>query len=1078
MADAAHSGQLKVLEDSGLKHQARKTVPLWKQFLKGSPPKDKGLAQGHSASGSRGALADQKGEFAPHAVRMGYTVAWDTQSFESLRRHYRQLTHVCAEWLTIADPVGTLAVTPDARVQDFTSTHGLHLMLLLTNWANDAWLPEGVEALANGPAERRDRFLEHLVTAVRQAGARGIVVDWNELDPAYRDRIAALLLETARRLHQQGAELWLSVPMGKELKAFDLRTLASGIDRFIAVLHDEHGEGDEPGPIASRPWVEGWLQVVTRHGRPSQWIVQLGNYGYDWAEGDTKAQTLSFADAMARASIVGVEQLFLDRASENPGFSYEEDGRRHSVWFLDAVTFWNQLLSVQSYHPGGVALYRLGTEDPGVWSVLASVEPGPLRTAASADLRRISADASVAIVGKGNFLTVSEGCEDGRRALQMDRLGRLWETYERFPRSLTLIKRGAGQPEEVAISFDDGPDPKWTPKILDVLKKHGVKASFFVVGLKVEKNPELLRRIVAEGHEVGIHTYTHPNLGEVSEERVKVELNATRRLIETVTGHSTILFRPPYNADGFPQSLEEIAPIRLAQSMGYVTVSDDVDPEDWSLPGALAIFERVKRERRLGGNVVLLHDAGGDRGETVEALSAILDYLEKRGDRIVPLSSLLQRAPVEVMPPLVGRSPLSQQVSLTGFHVLLVIKRLFWSFVAVATALVVLRSFLVVALAWRHRRRQRELPSAPFHPPVSVLIAAYNEAKVIQDTLASVVESDYPNELEVVVVDDGSRDETAELVAAMAAKDPRIRLLRQANRGKAAALARGLAAVRQDIVVTLDADTRFRSDTIRRLVEPFADRRVAAVSGQARVGNQRSFLARCQALEYQCGFHLDRRAYDLLHCITVVPGAVSALRKSAVIEAGGFSSDTLAEDTDLTLSLHRLRRSVVYVPEAVAWTEVPETLRGLVKQRFRWAFGTFQCLWKHKDMLFHPRYGTMGLLGLPNVWFFQILLVALTPILDALCLISFVFGPSPMLVPAVMVFLLMDLTAAVAACWIDGEPLRRVWLIVPMRWIYRPILGWVVWRSFYTAVKGAWVRWGKVDRTAAFDHHLPGVARG
>ncbi len=222
--------------------------------------------------------------------------------------------------------------------------------------------------------------------------------------------------------------------------------------------------------------------------------------------------------------------------------------------------------------------------------------------------------------------------------------------------------------------------------------------------------------------------------------------------------------------------------------------------------------------------------------------------------------------------------------------------------------------------------------------------------------------------------------------------DPRVRLIDQANAGKSDALRRGVDLARFEVLVFLDADTLFQRDTLRHLVAPFADSGVGAVSGHARVGNVRSFIARCQALEYICGFNLDRRAYDAWDCITVAPGAISAVSREALRAVGGFRSDTLAEDTDLTLSLHRRGYRVRYTADAVAWTEAPETIRALAKQRFRWCFGTMQCLWKHRDMLFNPKFKALGFFSLPSVWFFQIILVALTPAVDLLLLTSVLLG--------------------------------------------------------------------------------------
>src|SRR5947208_12380632 len=214
----------------------------------------------------------------------------------------------------------------------------------------------------------------------------------------------------------------------------------------------------------------------------------------------------------------------------------------------------------------------------------------------------------------------------------------------------------------------------------------------------------------------------------------------------------------------------------------------------------------------------------------------------------------------------------------------------------VATGLVVMRTLVVIWLASRFRRKVR----GDFAEPISIVMAAYNEGRVIAETLRALLASDYKGEIEVIVVDDGSRDETASQVKHVAHVDPRIRLLQQENRGKARALQRGLAAVHHGIVVFIDGDTQCQRDTLPRLLGPFTDERVGAVSGHAKVGNLRTFIARCQALEYTCGFNLDRRAYNRWNCITVVPGAISAVRKEAIDEAGGLSLQTLAEDTDLT----------------------------------------------------------------------------------------------------------------------------------------------------------------------------------
>jgi len=648
--------------------------------------------------------------------------------------------------------------------------------------------------------------------------------------------------------------------------------------------------------------------------------------------------------------------------------------------------------------------------------------------------------------------------------------GRYMATYSAdFPTYPTVFHEGAGDEHAVTLTFDDGPDPKWTPKILDILKEHHIKATFFILGNQAEACPGLVQRIVNEGHEIGNHTYTHPNMAEISSQQIRLELNATQFLLESITGRSTLLFRPPYNADSNPSRLSEILPLKQVQDdLGYLIILENIDPEDWARPGATAILDRVKEQRELG-NIVLLHDAGGNRAQTVEALPNIIEYLEARGDRIVPLSELLHIPRDDLMPFVSkGQQPYVRMVTSVGFSIWHRVEQGLWAFMIAATGLVVLRGLLVAALAARHHRREDNV-AIEFNPPVSVVIAAYNEAKVIVSTIQSVIDTSYKGELELVIVDDGSTDETAAIVQQMADENPCIRFQRQANGGKSVALSTAMAMVQNEIIVFLDADTRFERGTIDALIRPLADETVGAVSGHAKVGNLRSFIARCQGLEYTCGFNLDRRAYAVWDCITVAPGAVSALRRSALEAAGGFSLDTLAEDTDLTLCLHRRGYQVAYAHEAVAWTEAPETIRALAKQRFRWAFGTLQCLWKHADLVFNPEFKTLGWFALPSVWFCQILLVAITPAIDLVLIFSIFAGDFATMSLFFLAFLAMDMLLAVIACRMDDEPMSKAWRIIPMRLIYRPLLSWVVWLAIIKAFKGAWVTWGKLERTASVE---------
>src|SRR5436190_13848321 len=817
-------------------------------------------------------------------VRLAFYTNGDPYSYASLQQHAAQITHVCPEWMTVINGMGELQIDADPRLPKLAASKGIALMPLLTNLVGDTWQPEAVENLAHGPAERQNRFIQNVLAVLRNAKASGVVIDWQQIDPAYRNDIASFIDKFADALHDDDKELWLCVQPGQELDYIDFDKLSDNVDRFVAMLFDETSDIDPPGPLASRPWFEGWLRVLLEDTDTKHWIIALGSYGYDWMIGGKKADLITFPEVMSRANDAEVETAEVKGPSYSPYFYFQDEDKEHAVWFLDAVTFLNELREVRDQKAGGFALYRLGSEDPSIWDALSVPRGFKIDNQTRESLEVLKGTDTITDVGDGEIVTVDESRSDGMRKLAVDAEGYLTAKYVKFPKFPTLYHQGAGGEHQVAISFDDGPDPRWTPKILDILKGANVKAAFFLVGTNAERYPKLVRRIVDDGHEIGNHTYYHPNLALCWPEHIRLELNATQLLLETITGRATTLFRPPYAADTSPAQLSELTPLQIAEDLNYLVVLESIDPQDWAKPGAHIILRRVKQQRR-DGSIILLHDAGGDRSQTVEALPRILDWLHTRGDSVVPLSTLLGTTRDAIMPPLQqGGQSLTRVVSSTGFHIYHAIEEFLWAFMIVATALVVVRTLIVVWLAYRFRRR----PRAEFAESVSVVIAAYNEGKVIANTLRALLTTDYKGDVEVIVVDDGSRDETATEVQQIAAADPRVRLLQQQNSGKARALQRALSAVRRGIVVFIDADTQCQRDTLPRLLEPFADAGVGAVSGHAKVGNLRRFIARCQALEYTCGFNLDRRAYNRWNCITVVPGAISAIRKEALDQAGSL----------------------------------------------------------------------------------------------------------------------------------------------------------------------------------------------
>ena len=1006
-------------------------------------------------------------------IHLGLYEDWDPNSYHSLAKYGDQLTHLAPDWIRLKNLAATVQLTANKQVLAAVRQHHLGLLPLFRNLGkNDSWEPESIEWIIHSPQDRQQALARQLVVALHSIQAQGVLLDWQQIDPSYRKEMSDFLTLLAKMLHRDQLQLWLSLPIGRELKVFDLEYLAAHIDRFVAQLHDEHGEHDQPGPIASHAFYKGWLTtLVTNYGSPKQWIISQGAYGYDWT--GQGCEQISFQDAMSRATHSAQSGTDLSASLPQPHYRYNDGLREHTVWFLDAVNFLNQLELARSYNVGGVAINRLGNEDPGLWQVLALPPETLGQSPDFSALQRLSPNSGIGHIGAGNLLRLLDTAQPGFRPIEFDAAAepgtRYQARYMDFPKALTLLHQGNGTGEQVSLSFDDGPDEQWTPQILDILKRYQLKATFFMVGANMENHPDIVRRVVEEGHLIGVHTYNHPNVALISTERAHLELNATQRLIQSLTGHRTLLFRPPYNADSNPHTSEHLVPIRLAQSMGYLTISEDIDTQDWDRPGVAAMVARVKEGRQQGGSVVLLHDAGGDRSQSVAALTPIINYLQARGDSIVPLTELLGVPQSELMPKVaVHEQSWTQKISASGFMTIHGITNFFWAFMLVTTLLLLAKTGIISWLALRSRNTSPCAANTElFTPGVSLLLAAYNEEKVIVATLQSLLSTDYGGEIEIIVVDDGSTDTTAALVDTLAQKDPRIRLLHQTNTGKAKALQRGLRKASHGLVVTLDADTQFEPSTIAQLISPLRNPEVAAVSGRARVGNPRTLFARFQALEYSCGFNLERRAYHQLNCITVVPGAISALRLSAVHQVGGISNDTLAEDTDLTLSLHRAGFRICYAPKAIAWTEAPETLTSLSKQRFRWSFGTLQCLWKHRELLFNRSYPALGWFSLPLTWFFSLFLVSVGTLIDLILIACLIIDPTnSALYNYFLLFLLTDGLLAALALWIEDEPFKELWLVLPMRFLYRPVLNFVVLKAIIRACKGAWVGWGKLERTA------------
>jgi peptidoglycan-N-acetylglucosamine deacetylase len=1014
------------------------------------------------------------------ALSIGFYANWDDTSFSALKKDLPHLDWVIPSWLSVSGGDASVRNDLDHRALALirAADPNKPIFPMIQNSVEGQWDGAGLAAWLADPVKRAAR-LQEIVAFLDFNKLSGLTVDFETVPESAHADLKVFLTEMAAAFKPRGWQILLAAPFDDD--SWDYVAYAHIVDFLVLMAYDEHWEEGLAGSVASQGWFERLLDKRMKDLDPNRTIIALGSYGYDWVQGKN-ADDVTFQEAMWLARVHNADIDF-DSDAENPHFTYTEDGIAHDVWFLDGVTAYNQIHASDIYRPVGYALWRLGSEDPSIWSVLGRPYDAPAPDA----LKTVPSTQEVTFDGQGEILHVSAEPADGERAVEIDPDSGdiVDQNYTVLPMSFVIQRFGA-QPKKLALTFDDGPDPEWTPQILDILKEKNVHATFFIVGENAGANPGLVQREFAEGHDVGNHTFTHPNLGILPLGMQKLEINSTRRLFEAITGHSMRLLRAPYMGDSDPTSTDELLPVAVGQRMGFVSVGLRIDPDDWLRPSAKVIVERILKQVAdldpdNAGNVILLHDAGGERSETVKALPQVIDALRAEGYEFVPASELAGLTRDQAMPAL----PPDTFAALVNRYVFFTLgwmghglRTLFLGAIWLGLARLAFMTGLGLLHRWQELRRPKPVVACP--RGLSVIIPAHNEAKVIATSIERILASDYPD-LEVIVVDDGSSDGTSAVVQNRYGASPRVKLITTPNGGKANAINLGLQEAKGDIIVALDADTLFETDTISKLARWFEDPRVGAVAGNAKVGNRINTVTRWQALEYISAQNLERRALVALGCMTVVPGAVGAWRREALERLGRFPLNTLAEDQDLTIAVQKAGYRVIFESEAVAWTEAPDTLKGLVKQRFRWAYGTLQCLWKHRDVTFRPHFGTLGMIAMPQVWLFQVLLAIIAPLVDFMLVWQIArtgldylehgdqFNPDNLAVTFAyfVAFMAFDFAAVAIAFIIERNENWKLMLWLGLQRLgYRQILYYVVVKSVIAALLGPLVGWGKLDRKA------------
>lgn len=1004
------------------------------------------------------------------AIRSAFYVAWDPQSFFSLRNNISHLNMVLPEWFFIDPSADTLTTNIDRRGFNIIKASGIKTVVMLSNNYRGKFVGESLHRILNDHA-KKEALINSVIREVQKNRFAGVNVDFEELTEQNDEVLISFQKELYEKMHALG--LMVTQDISPFNEDYNYKALSNYNDYLFLMAYDEHSPDSKPGPISSQRWIEEGVDQIAEQIPSEKIILCMAAYGYDWpVKGDDATLTYQEALSIARQSD---ETVDFDNDTYNLHFAYYDGGDvLHQVHFTDAATNFNTLRFATEYGLAGTALWRLGAEDSRLWDFYSgSMTKQSLSTFNFAEFNKVKSNNDVDYLGEGEVLDVLSEPKKGHITPEVDTAEMLIteETYDSLPSMMVVRKYGKPKGKEMILTFDDGPDPEYTQPILDILSKYHVPASFFLVGIEAEDHIPLVKRIYNEGHEIGNHSFTHPNMAKISKTRAFLEMDATRLLIECITGHSTVMFRAPYNADSQPETMEELIPVAMSRTRNYLTIGESIDPEDWQ-PGINAdtIFNRVVRYQD-NGNIILLHDAGGDRSATVKALPRIIEYFQKKGYVFTTVAHFLGKKKDELMPPvppgngyyLIEFYSFLAEVGYYGGHIL-------YSMFMVFLALGIFRLLFMAVFAWKQHKKERKriFASSLQTPLVSIIVPAYNEEVNAVNSLNNLLRCDYKN-FNIIFIDDGSKDSTFEKVDAAFSNYPQVKVYSKPNGGKASALNFGIAKTVAEYVVCIDADTRLKPDAVRLLMQHFLcgdeTSKVAAVAGNVKVGNQVNTITNWQNIEYITSQNFDRVAFAYINGITVVPGAIGAFKKTILEEAGGFTTDTLAEDCDLTIRILRLGYTIENENNAVAMTEAPETISQFLKQRLRWSFGVMQTFWKHRDALFNTNYKMLGWIALPNILLFQFIIPVFSPLADIFMLIGIFTGNAKKIGNYYLLFMLVDAAIALLAFSFEKENLKKLVWLIPQRLVYRLLMYVVLFRSYKRAIKGELQHWGVLKRT-------------
>jgi len=414
-------------------------------------------------------------------------------------------------------------------------------------------------------------------------------------------------------------------------------------------------------------------------------------------------------------------------------------------------------------------------------------------------------------------------------------------------------------------------------------------------------------------------------------------------------------------------------------------------------------------------------------------------------------------------------------------------------------------TFLNIPLAIYHKHEELKLLQEPpsYYPPISILIPAYNEEGCIAGTIETLLDAYYPNK-EIIVIDDGSTDNTYQIAQSYSKKG--VKVIQRPNGGKSAALNHGLQFAQGDITICVDADSMVARGALVEVVRRFEDPTVSAVAGNVKVLNRNKIISGCQALEYVFDINIARRGLDPLGAVVVVPGCLGAFRTEDLRASGGWDMETVVEDFDTTVKVfksgvydppssttkteklatihpqepdfasatkaQKVGRVVQASSAAVAYTEAPETIRDLWKQRLRWYRGNFQTMLKHKDAFTNSRFRALYSLSFPYVMISMLFIPIGMIIIIATGIMSILAGDGLPLLAIFGVFMLLQFAVSVLAIQLDNEDIKLA-LYSPLFVLgYKHLLDLIKIKAFFDVLTKKKIGWDKLHRIGLYQKEL------